>query len=60
MAFDNVTTYDEALDACEDLIGALQDLHYRIKCVEDFEEYGVVESLLEHIEGVLSRYDSFD
>lgn len=60
MAFGNVTTYEEALEACEDLIGALQDLHYRIKCVEDFGEYGVVESLLAHIEAILTLYDSFD
>lgn len=49
-----------ALTAIEDLIGILQDLKHRIETVEDFDAYGVIDSLVGHIEETLERYDSLD
>lgn len=49
-----------ALTAIEDLIGILQDLKHRIETVEDFDAYGVIDSLVGYIEETLERYDSLD
>jgi hypothetical protein len=58
MDLNSISDLDEALEALEDLVGILQDLHYKMTSIEDFNEYGVVNALIEFIEESLIRYDS--
>lgn len=46
-------TPEETEDALEGVLEFLVDLHYKIKMIEDFESFGVVESILRQIEEVL-------
>lgn len=59
MEIDYTSAEDSQL-AIEDLLGALQDLHHRLETIDDFDEYGVVESLISFIEDTLMRYDALD
>lgn len=51
---------DEALAAIEDLLGILQDLRHRIDSIDDFDAYGVVDSLLKYLDSTLERYDALE
>lgn len=57
---DEVENLESALYIIEDLIGILQDLHYRLESMEDLSGYRVVESLLKMIDKTLERYESLD
>ena len=58
MSLDDITSYEEAIEVIEDLIGILQELHHKMTLVEDFNDYRVAETLIEFIEDSLLRYDS--
>ena len=54
------STLEEAQEAFEDLVGALQDVYHRLSTLETLEEYGVLESLVENLEATLARHDALD
>lgn len=53
-------TLDEALEALDDVIGTLQELHHRFSVTEDLSAYGVLEGFINLVESTLERYDSLD
>lgn len=57
MVFESTAEANEAID---DLLGILQDLKHTIEAVEDFDAYGVIDSLIDCIERTLERYDALD
>lgn len=44
----------------EDLLGVLQDLHYRIEHCDDLDGYGVREAFLFTLHETLLRYDAVE
>lgn len=60
MSYTDVDNLEEAKDILDDLIGVLQELHYRLEHIEDLEEYGLIDNLIATIGKVLARYDAFE
>lgn len=51
---------EAAIEAIEDLIGTLQELHHKLEVTEDLSDYGVIERFMTFIEATLERYDALD